>query len=245
MTGQVLKWLAVISMVLDHIGIVCIGPLLESLPDLSLSSLYYGAENGSGQQAFLCWAAFILRAIGRLAFPIFCFLLTEGFRHTRNLKNYIGRMTLFALIAEIPFDLAIYGSFWYPESQNVFFTLLIGLFVLYGFQKIDQNCIGIDLTFLLKILVVSGGCAAAFCFKTDYDIYGILFIALLFLLRDDRQKQVFFGILMAMLEYTAVFAFIPIWFYNGKPGTRRFRYFFYWFYPVHLLVLWGIQRGVV
>ena len=244
MTGQQLKWLAAFTMVLDHIGVVCIGPLLENFPDLSLSSLYYGAVNGSAQQAFLCWSALILRSIGRLAFPIFCFLLTEGFCHTKNLKKYMGRMALFALISEIPFDLAIYGSFWHPESQNVFFTLLIGLLVLYGFQKIDLICIGIDLTFLLKILVLFGGCAAAFCLKTDYDSYGILFIALLFLLRDDKQKQIFFGVLMAMLEYTAVFAFIPIWFYNGKPGTSRFRYFFYWFYPVHLLVLWGIQRGV-
>ena len=241
MTGQMLKWIAVIAMVLDHIGVVCIGSLLEPIPDLSLYSLYTAAVSGSGQQAFLCWTALIFRAIGRIAFPIFCFLLTEGFCHTKSIKKYMGRMAFFALISEIPFDLAIYKTLLYPYHQNVFFTLLIGLAVLYGMKEADLRYLTPSYSFFLKTVIVFAGCLTGFLFYTDYGFYGVLFIVLLYILRTNKVWQTVFGVLMAQFEYTAIFAFLPIWFYNGKPGKSQSRYFFYWFYPVHLLILGAIR----
>ena len=95
-----LKMLAVISMSIDHTGAVL-------MPDC-------------------IW----LRIIGRLAFPIYCFLLVQGFRNTSNIKKYIGRLALFAVVSEIPFNLAFYGTIIAEEFRNVFFTLLLGLLLL-------------------------------------------------------------------------------------------------------------------
>lgn len=222
MTGQQLKWLAAFAMLLDHISV----------------ALMIGSPNGTPTLSF---AALAFRGVGRLAFPIFCFLLVEGFYHTGNIKKYMGRMALFSVISEIPFDLAISGSFVNWRYQNVYFTLLIGLWVMYGIQQVDKRYAGLDLGELLKIVVVAAGCGAAVLLKSDYHMYGILFIVILYFLRGNKSKQTIFGILMAACEFTAVLAFIPIWFYNGQAGKNRFRYFFYWFYPAHLLVL-GVLR---
>ncbi len=243
MTGHALKWIAAITMVIDHFSVVCLGSLMEGVPDLSISGLYAGAVNGNGQQAFLCWLALILRCIGRISFPIFCFLLTEGFCHTKNLKKYMGRLALFALISEIPFDFAIFGHL-NIQLQNTFFVLLIGLMVLYGMAEIDRQVIGTNLPFLLKPLIVLAGCGVSVLLNTDYSVLGILLISAFYLLRDSKTERAIFSSLLCLSEYTAVFASVPIWFYNGKPGKPRFRYFFYWFYPVHLLILGGIRWGM-
>jgi hypothetical protein len=105
----------------------------------------------------------IMRLIGRLAFPIFCFLLIEGFLHTRNIWKYAIRLGVFALISEIPFDLAFHGKFFYFQYQNVFFTLLIGLLVMIGFKTIADKA-G-DKKWLPALAVVGAiavGCALAY-----------------------------------------------------------------------------------
>lgn len=222
MTGQQLKWIAALAMLLDHINVALISGSPDKASNLSFTALAF-------------------RSAGRLAFPIFCFLLVEGFYHTRDIKNYIGRMALFSVISEVPFDLAIFGRFVNWQDQNIYFTLLIGLLVMYGIQQVDKRYLGLELGDLLKMAVIAAGCGMAFLLKSDYHIYGILFIVTLYLLRGNKNRQTIFGILMAACEFTAVLAFIPIWFYNGKAGKKRFRYFFYWFYPAHLLVL-GVLR---
>lgn len=222
MTGQQLKRIAAFAMLLDHISVALM-------------------SNTSNATASLAFAAVAFRSIGRLAFPIFCFLLVEGFYHTGNIKKYISRMAFFSLISEIPFDLAIFGSFVDWKYQNVYFTLFIGLLVMYGIQQVEQHYSGLDLGEFLKIVVIVMGCGAALLLKSDYHMYGILFIVTLYFLRGDKSRQTIFGILIAACESTAVLAFIPIWFYNGQAGKKLFRYFFYWFYPAHLLVL-GVLR---
>ena len=93
-----LKWIAVITMIIDHTGAVL-------FPD-----------------------DMVFRYIGRIAFPIFCFLLVEGFFHTRDVRKYMLRLGLFALISEIPYDLAFRDTVLEFEHQNVFFALLLGVF---------------------------------------------------------------------------------------------------------------------
>lgn len=115
-SGYWLKVIAVISMLIDHTSAV----ILEQIP---------GLEN----------PAFLMRIIGRLAFPIYCFLLVEGFYHTRSRAKYAGRLFLFALISEVPFDLAFSRRMWDFSSNNVFFTLLFGLLVIWGVEGIKQK----------------------------------------------------------------------------------------------------------
>ena len=173
------------------------------------------------------------RDIGRLAFPIFCFLIVEGFLHTRNVKKYAGRLFLFALISEIPFDLALKGNVFYPDKQNVYFTLFIGLLVMVGISYITENG---TRNMSLAILPIAVGMVAAYYIDTDYNYKGVFLIAVLYLMRYTRLYQCIGGAAAVSWEIPAPLAFIPIYFYNGKRGFQL-KYFFYWFYPVHLLLL--------
>ena len=123
-SGSTLKLIAILSMLIDHAGATIIRTLWQS-PVIS----------SSVSQSRL-WSEIykISRSVGRIAFPIFCFLIVEGFLHTRNVWRYARRLFLFSLISEIPFDLALKGSWYFPEKQNVYFTLLIGLLVLIGLR---------------------------------------------------------------------------------------------------------------
>ena len=245
-SSAVLKNIAVVTMLIDHIGAVIVIRLL-------IQKGLYGAV--VDQEAYIAWLGqnrgmygtyMAMRIIGRLAFPIYCFLLAEGFQKTHNVKKYLGRMLLFALISEIPFDLALSGRLWNTEYQNVFFTLFIGLMVIAGLRLVDQRLAGTETwrklagVGLYAVIIVAGS-ALALVLKTDYSFKGILAITVLYLFRSRRKAQVWAGVivflLMDGLEMIAALSFLLIWFYNGERG-RQNKYFFYFFYPVHLLLLW-------
>ena len=158
-------------------------------------------------------------------------------------NEMLSRLLLFSLISEIPFDLAFFGTWFYPAYQNVYITLFIGLVVLVGYRRWEYDAVK-------KMLVVAAGCAAAYLLRCDYDISGILMIVILYEFRRNKRYQVLAGGLMAALESisffgAAVLAFIPISMYNGTRGRINLKYFFYWFYPVHIMVLYLIQLLVV
>lgn len=179
-----------------------------------------------------------MRAVGRLAFPIYCFLLVEGFYHTHNVKQYILRCFAFAVISELPFDLALHGTWFYPKGQNVFFTLAIGLCTLYAISYYERK----QRSYITSALCTFIGAAAAQLFETDYHFMGVLCIVMFCYLRrlDNGAKDVIGAIIVGIVKPAAALAFIPIHFYNGQRGMRL-KYFFYWVYPVHLLVL-GLIR---
>ena len=182
-----------------------------------------------------------LTCAGRLAFPIFCFLLVEGFLHTKNVWKYAGRLALFALVSEIPFDLAFQGEWLFMGYQNIFFTLLIGLLVMIAFQTAEEKIAAKPLRILCETLVLLAGYVLADMMRTDYGGLGVVCIMLLYIFRYNRKMQVLAGAAVFMWEITAPLAFLPIYFYNGKRGMKM-KYFFYAFYPVHLLILYGIAR---
>ncbi len=226
-SGSTLKLIAIITMLIDHTG-ACVIRAITHLPDIR-------ADAG----ALATWQNIynISRDIGRIAFPIFCFLLVEGFLHTRDVKRYALRLFVFALISEIPFDLALKGGIFVPSYQNVYFTLLIGLLVLYGIQWITQNG---SRNLLLCVFPIAAGMLLAWAMKTDYSYKGVFLIAILYLLRSSRIYQCIGGVAAMAWELPAPVAFIPVYFYNGKRGLSL-KYFFYWFYPVHLMILWAVK----
>ncbi|MCD7834203.1 MAG: conjugal transfer protein TraX [Lachnospiraceae bacterium] len=226
-SGSTLKLIAIITMFIDHTG----ATVIRSLTALSAS-----ASNTALRSAWIRGYN-LSRDIGRLAFPIFCFLLVEGFVHTRNPRKYAGRLFVFALISEIPFDIALKGSWFYPDKQNVYFTLLIGLLVLMGIRQITDNG---KRPILLSVLPIALGMFAALKIDTDYNYKGVFLIAVLYLTRQVRLYQCIGGAAAIAWELPAPLAFIPIWFYNGKRGISL-KYFFYWFYPVHLMLLYVIN----
>lgn len=223
-------------MLIDHTGAAVIRPLRSALP-----------PDAFALQQFLNTLYPLMRGIGRLAFPIFCFLLVEGFLHTRSAARYAGRLFLFALISELPFDFALANRLFSNHHQNVYFTLLIGLLVMMGIsffeQKTAQNAFQYWGYVLLEALVAAGGLLLAKYMYTDYGFKGVLLIEVLYFLRSDRRIQAVLGAVTISWETWAPLAFVPIWFYNGQRG-RQMKYFFYWFYPAHLILLGFIKLAI-
>lgn len=234
-TGSRLKLIAMITMLIDHVGAVIIeNGVLQKVVSNSVTS-----ANVSALHAYTNWLMVdrLMRWIGRLAFPIFCFLLIEGFLHTRDWKKYFMRLFVFSLISEIPFNLAIKQEVFYLGYQNVFFTLWIGLLVMAGMRYFEEkNTLSAGIRYLGEAVVAALGMTTAYFLKTDYGWFGVFAIALLYFLRGNKKQQTLGGCLAFCWEITAPLAFIPIYHYNGKRGAD-FKYVFYIFYPVHLLVL--------
>ena len=194
-----------------------------------------------------------LRIIGRLAFPIFCFLLAEGAHYTRNPRNYLLRLGIGAILSELPFDLALFGS-WSWQHQSVMITLLLGAMALLAMKRMTQP--------LLKILVLLLFAFLADFMNTDYGGAGVLMIALFGLTRERKYGwlvqllgmylicrwiihggAVWFIGRYVFIEIFAILALIPIWLYSGKKSTssRAVQWAFYLFYPVHLWILYLIS----
>ena len=194
-----------------------------------------------------------LRIIGRLAFPIFCFLLAEGAHYTRNPRNYLLRLGIGAILSELPFDLALFGS-WSWQHQSVMITLLLGAMALLAMKRMTQP--------LLKILVLLLFAFLADFMNTDYGGAGVLMIALFGLTRERKYGWlvqllgmylicrwiipggvVWFIGRYVFIEIFAILALIPIWLYSGKKSTssRAVQWAFYLFYPVHLWILYLIS----
>ena len=231
LSGTALKYIACITMLIDHIGASCIeaGVLLPALAA--------GAASCGGIPVSTLLAADrVLRYIGRLAFPIFCFLAVEGFLHTHDVKKYVRRLLLFGLLSEVPFDLAFFRTPFAPQHQNVYWTLALGVLAMAGLKRFEKEN-GLP---GWQGLVWAGGCAAlALAVNTDYHAIGVLIICTLYLTRADRKRQCLAGAVLFLFELTAPLAFVLVWFYNGQRGacSPLQKKAFYWFYPVHLALL--------
>ena len=174
---------------------------------------------------------------GRLAFPIFAFLLTEGFIHTRDRLQYILRLGVLALISEPFFDMAVYGTWFYPDYQNMIFTLWLGLLTLTAMEHLGRPA--------LQFLCLLAGCAISWVFRTDYNVLGILLIGALYWFRYNDTARLAWGMVLSALESLSCFcisalAYAPIVLYNGRRGAREWKYFYYALYPVHLALLYAI-----
>ena len=208
-----------------------------------------------------------MNCIGRLAIPIFAFMIAEGYKHTSNLKKYMGRMLVFALISEIPFNLIVSGSVIYPFHQNVLWTLLIGIFCIYLMEK-SKKTGNLWIQILTGIFVTAGAYLIGIISMVDYNAAGVWTVLVFYIFQGDAWYQrigQFVGLYYINFELLggvydvynifgntfefsrqgfALLALIPIWIYNGKQGvcSKIFQYFNYVFYPLHLLILYFLSR---
>lgn len=247
-SADMLKLTAMITMLIDHIGAGILEYLIIQVP-LSRET-----------NEILISIDQVLRLIGRISFPLYCFLLVQGFFHTKSRLKYAGSLLLFALLSEYPFDFMLSSRLDF-SSLNVLFTLLIGLLTLWGIEKAGSNI-------FFKILISAIGIFVAAILHTDYSWMGILLILSLYFLRDNRFWQctisfiLFFSTLVfrsagyydsiwrsalhqLSSEYTLVFSFWMMYRYNGRRYLKKGKYLFYSFYPVHLLLLGVVLRLIL
>lgn len=233
LNGSQLKMIAVITMLIDHTA----AAILWNVYIHPNTPLTYGS---SLYRLYLVYRA--MRNIGRCAFPIFCFMLVEGFRYTHNRKAYAIRMLIFALVSEVPFDLGLYDVPFYWEHQNVIFTLLIGLLMMMTWEEIGESIKKAGPRVALQFVSAFGWGLIAYLMKTDYDYKGIALILVFYLFRYTRVWQITAGALAMFWEWPAVLSSsVLLLFYNGKRGKGH-KYFFYVFYPAHLLLLFILAK---
>lgn len=202
-----------------------------------------------------------LTDIGRLAFPIFAFMTVEGYFHTRNLKKYVLRLFVFALISEIPFNLMLGSRIFYPIHQNVLWTFLLGIAMIRWNEKAKNAPVW------RRILRAASSVAVGFLVGTvtmvDYFGAGVLMVLTFYFLRGRKwwqfagqlivlyyinteilsgfsyQWELFGRTVWVVRQSFAVLALIPIWLYRGRQGhhSKAFRWLCYGFYPAHMLLL--------
>lgn len=251
MSSFFMKLIAVMAMTIDHFArIVGQTGLMKLFPDLPLSTSY--------------WIINAMKGIGRIAFPLFAFMIAEGVSKTRSTIKYIGRLALFAIISE-PFfyygfniQNASVGGFLDSLQKlnltNVFFTLTLGAIAIWIYQLLEQKkskkLLFLFVPVLLMILLIGGyiGC--------DYGIAGIILIVALYIAKTKSQKSIvilvwsigLYIISQGMGDWSQVWTFpilncvcaalssVLIWFYNGKRG-KPVKWSFYIYYPAHILIL--------
>ena len=222
-----LKYIAVVCMLIDHIGYTFINYMPHSL-------------------------YITMRCIGRTAFPVFAFMLVEGFFHTRNLARYFILLLIFSLLSELPFNLMISKHLFSLNYQNVMITLLLAMAGMTIMTRLPLTLRFIALGFPVIAELI----------HTDYGAVGVLTIYLFYFEAISRPEGLKHpeatGVLTALLplfvhavtvwktEYACVLSVPLLCLYNGQKGQRGRggKYFFYLFYPAHMLVLFMVYRNL-
>jgi len=206
-----------------------------------------------------------LTAVGRLTFPIYAFLIAEGYFRTRSVKKYAKRLLIFALISEIPFNLMTGGAVFNITHQNVLFTLLLGLLLIHLNEKGKEKKLWARI--LIGVGTTALGLMAGYILMLDYYGVGVVTVLVFYFLRKRAwwscilqvallwflNTQMLGGLgtnvtlfgheFFIVYQGLALFSLIPIWMYRGKKGhsSKAFKYFCYAFYPAHMLVLYLIN----
>jgi len=202
-----------------------------------------------------------MTVIGRVSFPIFAFMIVEGFFHTGSLKKYVTRLLIFAVVSEIPFNLAIGGRVFYPTHQNVLWTFLIAIGLMWLNERVREKKPAQRVLVFVGTLLL--GYILGLVTMVDYMHAGVLTVLVFYFFRERtwfcRAAQLvllwyinaeilgglvypveLFGSAFEISQQGfAVFALVPIWLYNGERGkkSKALQYAFYAFYPAHLLIL--------
>ena len=262
----VMKKIAIVAMFIDHMTLC----FLEV------------ARNAEGKRIMhtFAWGGKLDdlgRGIGRLAFPVFCFLIVEGFLYTKSRWKYLMRLLIFAAVSQIPFCLLVF-----PGSQkrhaDTIFTLAAGYLLIWIVETVakycrvdkylpaahgraenteraalklpgaaDREAVRLIIALIPCAAATYGICRAAKWFGCDYSYGGVLCILILYLLYRVRELSLLAAWIWLTYynenELLAVTGFWLIWCYNGKRGKQH-KYFFYWFYPGHLILLYLIRKAV-
>ena len=232
MTAFILKMIALSAMLIDHAG--------AAFPD-----------------TFPFW----FRGIGRLAYPIFVFLLAESFRHTKAREKFLIRLLAFAIISEIPYDFALGNEINFIDNTNIFYTLFLGGIAICQYERFKERC-GWQTTAVIAAILPS--VLLAEILAVDYGGMGVLFIFAMYAIKPKPLQITAFGAftLSQFVPLAAAYsmgieipqkyllmmpfslAAVPlIVLYNGERGIKV-KWLFYLAYPLHLTVLAVIAAAI-
>lgn len=249
---EMLKLIACATMLIDHVGATVVYSMYLDACMVNGVDMLGQAIPQRARALFRVYQ--LMRVIGRVAFPIFCFLLAEGVHYTRDPKRYALRLTVGAVLSELPFDLALFGG-WTLGDQSVMITLLLGFFALRAMEKCGN--------YVLKCLAVLPFAVLAQLLATDYGGAGLLLIGLFGISREFPRRwlirllgmalicnylipgsRILIGGVQIPIELFALLALIPIALYSGRKAitSRAVQWGFYLFYPAHLMALYLIGR---
>ena len=233
---NVLKLFACIVMLIDHVafGIIhnyMIAHAMDILPETytKLQNVYN-----------------VLDGVGRLAFPIFAFFLVEGFVRTRSVTKYAIRLGIFAVISEIPFDLGLFGKMFKWDHQNIILTFFIALLMLVVIKYLDENISGLSrpviwLAIVCTVIAFSDVSSLIYC---DYSWKCMLLTSVLYILRSTGAFRLIAGAASVSMGKYAPISFLLLYFYD--PAIRpKYKYAFYVFYPLHLIIIYFIARMII
>ena len=224
LSGAWLKLIAIVSMLIDHVNKALIYPYLTA------------------NQGGLTLVSNLFDIIGRIAFPLFCFFVVEGYFKTRNRKKYLLNLLIFGVISEVPFDMFTTASFFNMNWNNVMFTLALVLITIWIIDVLKEKMQHLPkaLWFIVSWLIVLIMCAVAMGLALDYEHHAILIGYFFYLFYDVRLLSVPFGYASMYTQPWALLGFGLTLTYNGERG-KQYKMLNYLFYPAHLLIL-GILR---
>lgn len=222
LSGAQLKYVAFLSMLIDHVN----------------KSLIYPNLNGG----ILYTVSNIFDVLGRIAFPIFIFLLVEGFFKTRNRWKYLWTLLIFGVISEVPFDMFTTSSFFEPNWNNIMFTLAMVLITIWSIDVLKEKMSALPklVWYLVSVLILIVMCLIAMNLGVDYEHHAILIGYFFYIFHEKHLLAIPFSFLSMYKEPWALLGFGLILTYNGERGKQN-KIFNYLFYPVHLLIL-GLLR---
>lgn len=209
-----------------------------------------------------------LTCIGRLTFPIFAFMIVEGYFHTKNLRKYVKRLFIFAILSEIPFNLAMGSRLFYPIHQNVLWSFLISIGLIHWNEKVKEKQLWKRVLVIIASICI--GYIGGIITFVDFYNAGILIVLAFYYFRGKKwwcylgqflclwyinfemlggysyEVNIFGEIHFIARQGIAVLALIPIWLYKGRQGyhSKKMQFFYYAFYPMHLLIL-GIMKYLI
>lgn len=222
--GAQLKYIAFASMFIDHFNKAIITPFLTGTGPLNVITR-------------------IFDILGRIAFPIFAFMIVEGFFKTKSRWKYLRNLLVFAAISEIPYDMFQSAVFINTWSQNILWGLALGLFTIMAIDKLKEKIKKRPVWIFVSIFIVALSSLISMLISADYEYYAIIIIYIYYLFYDKRLLASGLSYLVIIKEIYSILGFATVLLYNGEKGKQN-KIFNYLFYPVHLLVL-GIIRMVL
>lgn len=219
LNGAQLKYIAMFSMLIDHVNKALIYPYLNGGLLLAVSNIF--------------------DVLGRIAFPLFIFFVVEGFFKTHSRGRYLSTMLAFAVITEIPFDLFSSRTFFEPNWNNILFTFSLVLLTLWSIDAL-RGKLPRMLWYPVSFVIVAAMCFAAMLTGVDYEHHAILTGFFFYIFHDRRILAIPLSMISLYKEPWALLGFGLVLLYNGERG-RQNKWFNYAFYPAHMLVL-GLLR---